>query len=738
MTAVLVAMAFASQAWAGLGGIAVRSNLGEAFRADIALSGYSDAELAALRVGLASADTFRDLNIDYDPAVGALGFNVVRQGGKSYVRVFSRQPINDPYLRFVVEARTPGGRSVREYTVLLDPADYPLRQPVLEQDLPRTEGGSYARPRASQPLAAHPGTIRVAPGQSLHQIASQVRPEGATLRQTMAALLRDNPSAFIDGNPDKVRSGALLRVPDASRISRLSQSEARGLLHPAAPPPAPVSAPEAAHPAPAPTPPAHKDAAPAKMPPTAPAKPGAAASEALTLSAPEGLGSAQSQRLSALEQEIANRDRSLHDAERRIAELEQKLKQILKLQGSAPVGAPPAAAPTTPTEVGKGVPPPAAGPGLLARVMGMLPLIAGGAAALALAGALLILARRRRKAASAGKTKTKSTGPAVSVPSMVLGAGNSLLTDFTRSGMGSIDAGEVDPIAEAEVYLAYGREKQAEDILNDALSKDPTRHEVRLKLMEIYAARQDKGAFEQAARALYAVVDGQGPAWAKAAAMGLAFDPHNPLYGGSPAPEAPPAEEEPLADLAGPELEPAAPEPPAPAGDIIDIDSELLGDMPPAAPPKAPPAAELADVGELLGESRSENPEAEHHLDFDMDALLSGTAEEAAQPQDKKAEEPKTDPEHMLDFDFQLGGGAAPGEEAVGELDLSSMPESELEAPPVSGVTVNEEPLLTKMDLAKVYIDMGDKDGAREVLEELVAEAEGPLKDQAQRLLDSL
>ncbi|MGL6040967.1 MAG: type IV pilus assembly protein FimV, partial [Deefgea sp.] len=107
---------------------------------------------------------------------------------------------------------------------------------------------------------------------------------------------------------------------------------------------------------------------------------------------------------------------------------------------------------------------------------------------------------------------------------------NSFLTDFSRQGLGTIDTDEVDPIAEAEVYMAYGRDAQAEEILKDALHKDPSRHEIRMKLLDIYAARKDKVSYEEHASALFAITGGKGVHWDNAAENGRAIDPENPLY----------------------------------------------------------------------------------------------------------------------------------------------------------------------------------------------------------------
>ena len=110
-------------------------------------------------------------------------------------------------------------------------------------------------------------------------------------------------------------------------------------------------------------------------------------------------------------------------------------------------------------------------------------------------------------------------------------ADTSFLTDFAQSADGSmIDTNDVDPIAEAEVYMAYGRDAQAEEILKDAISKEPKRYELHLKLLEMYAARKDASAFETIAGELYTTLGADDPTWAKVAELGITVEPDNPLY----------------------------------------------------------------------------------------------------------------------------------------------------------------------------------------------------------------
>ncbi len=107
----------------------------------------------------------------------------------------------------------------------------------------------------------------------------------------------------------------------------------------------------------------------------------------------------------------------------------------------------------------------------------------------------------------------------------------SFLTDFSHSSNGGmIDTNDVDPIAEAEVYMAYGRDAQAEEILKDAITKEPKRYELHLKLLEMYAASKNVSAFETISGELYTTLGAEDPTWAKVAEIGTKLEPNNPLY----------------------------------------------------------------------------------------------------------------------------------------------------------------------------------------------------------------
>lgn len=759
ISALLVALLFSSAAWGGLGGIAVRSNLGEVLRADIDLTGAKEEDI--VRVGLASIETFRDLHVDYGPALSTLRFALAyRSNGRPYIRVLSVQPISDPYLRFVVEARTASGRSIREYTILLDPVEYPNKADAIERSArvapvvepaklkpvtPEAVRTPLPAPAARASAEKGDGTVLVRRGQTLAHVARAIRPQGATLRQTMAAIMLANPSAFQNGDPTTLRAGTRLKVPAAAAAKSLRPARVAEVLD--------GSAPQIRRPAKA-----------AEAPIAAPAPAAPATQPVLKLEQPDPAVLAQDAQLKAAQQKIQELEQKLQALQAGTASATVAASAPLLAasepvthavasapQASIPVASAPAAMPVhKPVEVASE--PVEEGPGLVDQVMGYLPLIAGGLAAVLLGAAAILFLRRRKRAA---KSATELAGASI------LGAGtvgrvsaadeagsNTFMADFTRTGMNGMDAGEVDPIAEAEVYLAYGRDQQAEDILKDALAKDPTRHEVRMKLMEIYASRPDKAAFEAQARELHAAFDGKGTLWARAAALGLSIDPSNPLYAGE--------------QSAGQPVVMAAA---AAAPVSIDLDSELMGevdDLKPEADTLADEAVAL-DVEDddplrnaLFGETDAKPAEAAPVLD--LDDLLAVPAEPETAAVTEAAAEVEQDDKHMLDFDFNLDSpepavqaepvtAPADSNDNAFDFDLSTLeglddtPDAtsqEEPAPSLDGMSLSDDPLSTKLDLARVYLDMGDKEGAREVLEELLAEAQGALKSEAESLLASL
>jgi len=316
-----------------------------------------------------------------------------------------------------------------------------------------------------------------------------------------------------------------------------------------------------------------------------------------------------------------------------------------------------------------------------------------------------------------------------------------------------MEADEVDPIAEADVYMAYGRDAQAEEILKEALQKDAKRTAVHSKLLEIYANRRDARAFEQTALKLKSLTNGSGPEWDKAAALGRSIDPQNGLYGGGGASAAPAAAAPAAAAAAAaapnldfdlsatstqqaailPEFSIGEPKGGPPSGLDFDLDAA------PAAAAGASARSDFTPEGTLImGERQGEKTVTS--VDFNLDTTAGGEAKRpgaAAMPGSADG---------ALDFDISLDLG---GEEKKTEpdktaspLDLSSISldlgaAGEPGAAP-AGTDPKWQEVATKLDLAKAYEEMGDKDGARELLNEVMKDGDSVQKGQAQQLLAKL
>jgi pilus assembly protein FimV len=530
----------------------------------------------------------------------------------------------------------------------------------------------------------------------------------------LVSLYRANQQAFSGNNMNRLKTGQILRIPEGGQVAALEKNEAtkevrahaadwhayRQKLAGAVETAKPAHEDQARQVAGGKITTAMEDkAAGAKEP----------VKDVLKLSKSESVGGKPG-RVVAPEDVIA-RDKALQEANQRIAELEKNIKDMQRLleirsQGmaelqksestppapppaaeKAPEAAPVASAPVEqPIEQVKPKPkpkvvtlqakPPAPAPSFLDELLGNPLVLGGGALAVLLGGLFGARAIKARRKMGEGKVdkgvRGGIAGKAVqpgSMPSDILPEVSSALTDFTQSGLGGIDTNEVDPIAEAEVYMAYGRDVQAEEILREAMARDPQRHEIHLKLLEIYAGRKDRGSYEALARQLYAATGGTpDPDWEKTAEMGRALDAGNPLYGAAEMPAAMPvAMEEALGepiDLG--EAQEAVDTSP-------DLDFNLgVGESPESgvgaalegAPAEAP-MEELApdldfDLGleEAAPQAEEKTPDADENLlDFNLEVPEPVTAETPPVAAEAPAE--AVEDEHGLNFNLEFPSAAS-------------------------------------------------------------------------------
>ncbi|HVE50845.1 MAG TPA: FimV/HubP family polar landmark protein [Casimicrobiaceae bacterium] len=440
---------------------------------------------------------------------------------------------------------------------------------------------------------------------------------------------------------------------------------------------------------------------------------------------------------------------------------------------------PPASPPAK--SIVKGAPPPPQ-PSFLEDLMANTPTWAIGAGLLAILGgiAALVAARRRKTTkfedSIISGTDIKTNTVFGSTGGGVVNTGeNSLASDFSREGLGNIDTDEVDPIAEAEVYLAYGRDAQAEEILKDALKKDPQRQEIYLKLLEIHAQHNKPSAFETVASELYSVSQGQGEIWQKAVALGRQLDPNNPMFADGAAPASPrvpaPSSFEPAAFAMSPE--PMAPAKPTVANaDPLDfqLDEEI------SISPTSGSAVSAFDRGETTIQKLNEVIER-HSIQPRVAATAASFASSFAPkpapmptPMEQKVESVRREVADKLDLDFRLdddekpapmqkreqpmpvgqgvaesgplGGTSLTRPAAAIELDkleLGFDPDrATFEDPTPSVLDGQWHDAATKLDLAKAYQEMGDVEGAREILQEVLHEGDAQQKSEAQGLLAKL
>ncbi|HEX7971274.1 MAG TPA: FimV/HubP family polar landmark protein, partial [Thiobacillus sp.] len=630
---------------------------------------------------------------------------------------------------------------------------------------------------AAEPQAARPARVTVKRGDTLISIARHVRPQSVSLEQTLLGLYRENTQAF-DGNINRLKAGKTLDVPSAEKTAAIAQQDAvrelklqaddwrayRQKLAGA------VTAAPAAKAAPGqassgkitpkvedrakPAPETQKDVL--KLSKVTP--PSAAAGKADATRALQ-------EKLRAQEEDATAREKALRESGQRVAMLEKQVQDMQKLVGikekahEAPAPAPAAAKPeptpkpipaeAKPAPAAKAKPKPAPAP--VAPVVKAPPaspepaenwydpLLAnplywgGGLAALGLGGTLWWMVAggggRRRKASitgmedsimSGGEVQANTAAGAAAAGGSVNTGDTSFLTDFSQAGLGTIDTHDVDPIAEAEVYMAYGRDAQAEEILKEAIVKNPDRHETRVKLLEIYAARRNTVAFEAVAGELYAALGSKpSPLWDKACEMGRSIDPTNPLYGG--------------VQSAAPAATVAAT--PAVAGGAVTFDTEQHFEAPaepaPASQAEPEPASEPEPSAPLEFES------AGHVLNFDTHAEPAAAPEAGYEEMDTQGLDfdlpdldlPAADDTLKLELGLEEDNGPDSKFDFSGlDLDLGEAGSNELELDEVG----------TKLDLARAYVEMGDKEGAREILNEVLAEGNDKQKADAKGILSSL
>ncbi len=697
--------------------------------------------------------------------------------------------------------------------------------------------------------------ITVRPGDTASKIAASAKPAQVSLDQMLVALLQVNANAFVNGNLNRLKAGTVLDIPTEEQARAISGQEAAQIViaqsrdfndfrHKLA-----TSAPGLSVDAP------DRKSGGAIQAQVDDKKSAERKTSKLELSKGAMLAKAAEEKVAL--------DKIAKDDAKRAAELAKNIKDLNSIRVAsvtpAPIPAttptsppvsPPASAPATATvpavlpaalpssapsvpSVTVPVAPPAASkpmpavapataprvgaleePTLVDQLLNnpLLLLVAGILVAL-LAGLGVYKARQRKKTAEVDSAFLESRLQ----PDSFFGASGGQRVDTndgaaTGSSMvyspSQLDAADdVDPVAEADVYLAYGRDLQAEEILKEALRTHSGRLAVHQKLLDIYAKRRDSKAFEAMANEAFKLTGGQSQDWARICEQGLSIDSGNPLYqpGGEPSlqgtPRGQPAldfatgalatasstqkldavsapasmsgavdldldldfslDEEPSSSIV--EARPSSVEPtvvmsavpsgPAPLDMDFGVTTQSLSAPLAGAPPQAAlvefalPELSLANDTLTLSTNETEDFRQQAEVSFGStnpsplatthsplspsattdsplpDVNFSYTIPTPLSTSEPRQHAPAAADSGMLEFDL---GTLSLDLEPIGELP-AGQPAAEI-----------DDPLATKLALAEEFVSIGDDDGARALIEEVIAEATGDLKTKAQRALSSL
>ncbi len=833
----------------GLGEITLNSALNEPLDAEIQLLNVGELTELEMLAGLGSQTDFDTAGVDRLFLLTDLRFEInLSDKGNPVIQVSSKRPIREPYLDFLVELDWPAGRLLREYTLLLDMPLYATEKPVAKKIEAASSGAQPTATPTAEPSTPAPRTTvspalaisddeyRVASGDTVWAIATKIRPQGATMSQTMAAIKQANPDAFINGNINLLKKGAVLRLPEGSDIQALSAADSAAELAIA------ESASEAAQ---APM----LDATSSTQGSDTAEDSGEGRLKLAALGADQALSSASAGEeavegsegtsvsggadLTVAREELDKATRENAELRERIAMLEEQLstnERLLEIQDDSmrasqvatlvePEGVEPesevadqATAPevtaetvaekpdtTVSEEVAVKAEPVKQDKGFdISAWMDYLLYPAIGLVALLLA--VLMLFRNRKQDDEATDELSLQTLVDKDEPLALdeVEDEEALLSDSDKEYIAELaedldeeglqdledieeldelqleDGEGVDPKGEADIYLSLGNYTQAENILKGAIEQDPQDTALRLKLLEVYVNANDPDAFAEQYQQLLALDD--PAAQAKAAVLRAELVPEDDFKEiDSDSDELDTVSELPeVAEFSAPEEQDS---------DFVEPSLDFdLGDVSPDAIPEALEESEAQPAVELEVEPELELPE---EFDLGAEALeeeilsersLEDTLEVGLDETPEAVEE-TVDADFDLDLDLEdvdLDSLSSEIDEEMPDVELEAEPEApvvaaednfvapdaleeqtleELEDSILSGAdegedtqNLNEELKAfgdedecdTKLVLAETYMDMGDSENARDLLNEVIAEGNEEQIQKARNLLETV
>ncbi len=432
-------------------------------------------------------------------------------------------------------------------------------------------------------------------------------------------------------------------------------------------------------------------------------------------------------------------------------------------------------------------------PSLLDGIMGDPTLMAAGAGGgVALLGLLWWLLRRRRSAEEEFQESVLISSSDVSTVEIEdddqeiesradSGEDTSFISDFSPSDIDALqeETGEVDPAAEADVYIAYGRYQQAENLITQALEKSPDRADLQFKLLEIYFTTRNISSFVGLAEKMQSNgVPTLDPAtWSRVQSMGRELAPSNDLFGG--------ADDSALESLVADDVSTGSEGFSEPNLGGLDSDSEVLANLDldldsslselDASPLggqsefqeagyqggdagsvlEPPPAVDHSSESSPLSDPLASSTPIQDESDFALDLNSLDSMDLGELDLDQVSAPPSGSPKTAGEVSRSEANGleTLQVDDEISALNLDGFdqklePESGLddsnvddEAPLselLDDLGAQEEEVDTKLDLAKAYAEMGDAEGAREILEEVLEEGNEQQKAEAQEVMGSI
>lgn len=758
-----------------MGSISWKSSYGQPLDARIELSDAKNLQASDIKSSIANSNDFSKAGLEYSPTLSNLSFStIINPDGTGYIKITSAKPIKEPFMNFLVDVNWPNGKVSKEYTILLDIPESKATTPA-----PKTINTTKKAVSSTQPVSTPSqvaNTYKTKQGDTLWSIAQANYGKSLTAKASKA-IFDKNPKAFINGNINSLLHSYTLSMPTQQEVNAISVAQANAFL----------GSPSKEVPT----------AASSKTPISD--KQEKALQDQLKNSEQE-LETARTENttlnteLENIESEIARLEQVSKEKDEAIAKAEQaKLaaaqvaqqetqkgqttttsqtaapqntsqtsvepkpqqqttattKPVEPKVAQKPVEPKPQAAKTNTAPVSKPaiVPTPKpvedTSPSFISSLLdNNMMLLAGGGVLLLLCIAVVI--SRRKKAANDDDAQVVDLSNVVlddedlndSSPNTHISAtktpDNDVVSPLSQlgEGMGIID--------KADIYLAYNHDDEAKELLLNALQEDPTNTELRLKLMEIYADKGNTDSFEKEEQELL-LLDPLSQHKIDAIKEKYPTSFNDFSFSNNPTPVK--EQNETFTSFkqdAKENTQDTPNEEPEFSFDYADFAEPVVAPTPKEAElASASPETEETEIPMEWLEEDAANfklekiaPETQHA----SSPLFNATVEEDFSSDspttifEKEEDTQSKESNEGIKFDLGIGDQKSDNIDYISQIESNDLDDDIIE----------KDQVTTKLELVHAYMDMGDTEGAQDLLKEIIQEGNEAQKNEAQSLLASL